>query len=379
MMTSMMPYMTTYMHVIKSSPAAGRTAGSRILAAALFTLLSVNLMSTVAKADTSKNYAAKDNTADDVVNVYSYRQPFLVEPLFAEFTKTTGIDVRVVFAKKGLIERIQTEGKNAPADVLLTVDISRLINAAETIAQPVNSPLLAEYIPASARGSDNKWFALTYRARVAYVSRERVGQEALSYADLAAPAFKGRVCMRSGQHPYNNALFASQLAHMGEKNFRTWLTGLKNNLSEKPSGNDRAQVRRIYGGACDVAIGNTYYMGKMETNTKKPEQKDWARAVRIIFPDTENRGTHVNVSGMVMARYAPNRANALKLMEFLVSEQAQRIYAEMNFEYPVRASVEPSPRVAGWGTLKPDPLPLETIASYRKRAAEIVDEVGFNN
>ena len=120
-------------------------------------------------------------------------------------------------------------------------------------------------------------------------------------------------------------------------------------------------------------------MGKMETNTKKPEQKDWARAVRIIFPDTENRGTHVNVSGMVMARYAPNRANALKLMEFLVSEQAQRIYAEMNFEYPVRASVEPSPRVAGWGTLKPDPLPLETIASYRKRAAEIVDEVGFNN
>lgn len=317
--------------------------------------------------------------ADEFVNVYSYRQPFLVEPLFEKFTQKTGIGVRVIYAKKGLIERVKTEGENSPADVVLTVDISRLTHAAEAVAQPVRSSVLEKFIPAKARSSDGRWFALTYRARVAYVSRDRVSLGNLSYGALAEPDFKGRICMRSGQHPYNNALFASQLAHLGEPAFRTWLTGLKNNLSEKPSGNDRAQVRRIYAGSCDVAIGNTYYMGIMQTNSKKPEQKDWARAVRIIFPDVQDRGTHVNVSGMVMAKHAPNRDNALKLMEFLVSAEAQRLYAEVNFEYPVRADVAPSDLVAEWGKLKADPLPLETIAAYRKRASEIVDEIGFNN
>ena len=320
-----------------------------------------------------------NHRSGESVNVYSYRQPFLVAPLFEKFTQTTGIDVRVIFAKKGLVERVEAEGENSPADVLLTVDISRLIHAAETVAQPVNSPTLEKFIPAKARGSDNQWFALTYRARVAYVARARVTQDSLSYAALADPVFKGRVCLRSGQHPYNNALFASQLAHLGEPAFRAWLTGLKNNLSEKPSGNDRAQVRRVYAGSCDVAIGNTYYMGKMQTNSKNPEQKDWARAARIIFPDAQGRGTHVNVSGMVMAKHAPNRENALKLMEFLISKEAQRLYAEVNFEYPVRAGVAPSALVAGWGKLNADPLPLETIASFRKRASEIVDEIGFNN
>ena len=320
-----------------------------------------------------------ENASGQVVNVYSYRQPFLVAPLFEKFTQTTGIGVRVIFAKKGLVERVAAEGKNSPADVLLTVDISRLIHAAESVAQPVRSPMLEKHIPATARSSDNRWFALTYRARVAYVSRARVPQESFSYGALAEPIFKGRICTRSGQHPYNNALFASQLAHLGEPAFRAWLTGLKNNLSEKPSGNDRAQFRRIYAGSCDVAIGNTYYMGNMQTNTKKPEQQDWARAARIIFPDAKGRGTHVNVSGMVMAKHAPNPTNALKLMEFLVSEEAQRLYAEVNFESPVRAGVAPSARVAGWGKLKADPLPLETIAAFRKRASEIVDQLGFNN
>lgn len=327
----------------------------------------------------SETMVKDENASGEIVNVYSYRQPFLVAPLFEKFTQTTGIGVRVIFAKKGLVERVAAEGGNSPADVLLTVDISRLIHAAESVAQPVRSPVLEKHIPATARSSDNRWFALTYRARVAYVSRARVPQESFSYGALAEPIFKGRICTRSGQHPYNNALFASQLAHLGEPAFRAWLTGMKNNLSEKPSGNDRAQVRRIYAGSCDVAIGNTYYMGKMQTNTKKPEQQDWARAVRIIFPDADGRGTHVNVSGMVMAKHAPNATNALKLMEFLVSEEAQRLYAEVNFEYPVRAGVAPSARVAGWGKLKADPLPLETIAAFRKRASEIVDQIGFNN
>ena len=350
-----------------------------LLAVTVTSLASPLAAQTPLDKNTSLKHAGDKNVSSEIVNVYSYRQPFLVEPLFEKFTQKTGIRVRVIFAKKGLVERVKTEGENSPADVLLTVDISRLIHAAETIAQPVRSPVLEKFIPARARSSNDRWFSLTYRARVFYVSRDRVSQENLSYGALAGPAFKGRICMRSGQHPYNNALFASQLAHLGEPAFRTWLTGLKNNLSEKPSGGDRTQVRRIYAGSCDVAIGNTYYMGKMQTNSKKPEQKDWARAARIIFPDVRNRGTHVNVSGMVMAKHAPNRDNALKLMEFMVSAEAQRLYAEVNFEYPVRADVTLSARVAEWGKLKADTLPLETIAAYRKRASEIVDEIGFNN
>jgi len=312
------------------------------------------------------------------VNVYSYRQPFLVAPLFEKFTAQTGIEVNVIFAKKGLIERIATEGERSPADVILTVDIGRL-HAARAVAQAVASPLLKNHIPAQARGMDSKWFGLTWRARIAYAAKDRVQEKTLSFADLAKPAYRGRVCLRSGQHPYNVALFAAMLDHMGEDKFTTWLTGLKANLAAKPSGNDRAQVRKVYGGACDIAIGNTYYMGKMQTNEKKPEQKEWAQSVRLIFPDMPNGGAHMNVSGMAMAKYAPNRAHAQKLMEFLVSREAQEIYAEVNFEYPIRRDVAVSKRVKSWGDFMPDTLPLDRIAAQRKRASELVDEVSFND
>jgi iron(III) transport system substrate-binding protein len=312
------------------------------------------------------------------VNVYSYRQPFLVAPLFAKFSEQTGIQVKVIFAKKGLIERIATEGARSPADVVLTVDIGRL-HAASEIAQSVSSPLLERHIPAAARGQDNKWFGLTWRARIAYAAKDRVAEKTLAFADLAAPTYRGRICLRSGQHPYNVALFAAMLDHMGEAKFKNWLTGLKANLAAKPSGNDRAQVRKVYGGACDIAIGNTYYMGKMQTNDKKPEQKDWANSVRLIFPTMPRGGAHMNVSGMAMAKYAPNRANAQKLMEFLVSREAQEIYAEVNFEYPIRTDVPASPRVTSWGDFTPDSLSLDRIAALRKRASQLVDEVSFND
>ena len=315
--------------------------------------------------------------AAETVHVYSYRQPFLVQPLFDKFTAQTGIQVKTVFAKKGLIERVKAEGTRSPADVILTVDIGRL-QAARAVAQPVTSAILQKHIPAAARGTDNKWFGLTWRARVAYASKQRVSETGLTFAELALPQWKGRVCLRSGQHPYNIALFAALLDHMGEAGFTNWLSGLKNNLANKPSGNDRAQVRRVYGGACDVAIGNTYYMGKMQTNEKKPEQKDWAKSVNIIFPSMPRGGAHMNVSGMAMAKHAPNKANAQKLMEFLVSPEAQRIYAEVNFEYPIRTDVAVSERVKSWGTFTPDSLALDRIAALRKRASEIVDEVNFN-
>ena len=321
---------------------------------------------------------APSQAGDQHVNVYSYRQPFLVEPLFDAFTAETGIGVKVIFAQKGLIERIEAEASNSPADVVLTTDIANLSQAAEKIAQPVRSAILKQYIPASARSDDDLWFGLTWRARIAYVSKERVSQESLTYTELADEKWRGKICLRSGQHPYNNALFSAMLAHLGEAKFRQWLLGLKGNLTEKPSGNDRAQVRRVFGGVCDVAIGNTYYMGKMQTNEKNPEQKQWAASVRPVFPLMPDGGTHVNVSGMVMAKYAPNQQNAQKLMEFLVSAQAQKIYAEVNFEYPVRQDVTVSPLVQSWGQLQVDALPMDEIARLRQRAGEIVDETGFN-
>ncbi len=318
------------------------------------------------------------HASDQQVNVYSYRQPFLVEPLFDAFTAETGIAVKVIFAKKGLIERIEAEASNSPADVVLTTDIANLNHAAEKIAQPVSSPILRQYIPKQARSDDDLWFGLTWRARIAYVSKQRVSQESLTYAELADEKWRGKICLRSGQHPYNNALFAAMLAHLGEAEFRQWLLGLKANLTEKPSGNDRAQVRRVFGGVCDIAIGNTYYMGKMQTNEQNPEQKQWAASVRPVFPQMPNGGTHVNVSGMVMAKHAPNKQNAQKLMEFLVSATAQKIYADVNFEYPVRQDVAISPLVQSWGHLQADDLPMDDIARLRQRASQIVDETDFN-
>ena len=318
--------------------------------------------------------------AQGEVNIYSYRQEFLIRPLLDGFTKKTGVKVNVLFASKGLIQRIKAEGSNSPADVLLTVDIGRLSSAvAEDIAQPVKSEVLAEQIPVQFRGEDNKWFALTRRARVVYASKDRVAQDAISYEELADPKWKGRICIRSGQHPYNIALFAAMISHLGEDKAKAWLTGLKNNLARKPSGNDRNQVKGVYSGECDLAIGNTYYMGAMQTNDKNPEQKKWAEAVKVVFPDSDGRGTHVNVSGMVMAKYAPNRENAKKLMEFLASDEAQRIYAEVNYEYPVNPDVAWSDLVKSWGTFKADDIALDRIAELRTRASEMVDEVGFNS
>lgn len=318
-------------------------------------------------------------SAGGEVNVYSYRQEFLIRPLLEAFTKKTGIKANVVFASKGLIERMKAEGSNSPADVLLTVDIGRLESAVSAgVAQPVKSEFLDKQIPAPYRSASNEWFALTTRARVVYASKERVKQTKITYEELADPKWKGKICIRSGQHVYNVALIASMIAHDGEKKTRAWLEGLKANLARRPSGNDRNQVKGVYAGECDLAVGNTYYMGKMQTNTKDPEQQKWAASVNVLFPNTDGRGTHVNVSGMVMAKYAPHRENAKKLMEFLASDDAQKIYASVNMEYPVSSHVPWAKIVKSWGTFKPDAIPLDKIASLRKRASELVDEVGFN-
>lgn len=316
---------------------------------------------------------------ESVVNIYSYRQPYLVNPLLDDFTKKTGIKTKVIFSKKGLIERMVAEGKLSPADVLLTVDIGRLTGAVEKgIAQPVVSTLLTKNIPAQYRSRDNYWFGLTLRSRVVYASKERVSENVISYEDLADPKWRGKICMRSGQHVYNVAMIASMIKHHGQAWTKSWLEGLKVNLARKPSGNDRAQIKAVYSGQCDLAIGNTYYMGKMQLNDKKPEQKQWANSVKILFPNSEGRGAHVNVSGMILAKHAPHKAQAIKLMEYLSSQDAQKIYAEVNLEYPVKEGVAWSPLVKSWGKFKADPVSLEEIAKLRKAASLLVDETDFN-
>jgi iron(III) transport system substrate-binding protein len=311
------------------------------------------------------------------VNVYSYREPQLVEPMLNAFTEATGIKVNLIFAKEGLVERMAAEGRNSPADVLLTNEFAFLTQAkAAGSTQPVTSDTLEAAIPATLRDPEGHWFGLTRRARVVYASKARVQADTITYEELADPKWKGRICTRSGQHTYNIALIASMIAHHGEQKAEAWLKGLKENLARKPAGGDREGVRDVQAGLCDIAIGNTYYMAAM---LKNPDQKAWADAVKIIFPNAEDRGTHVNISGMALAANAPNKAAGVKLMEFLASPTAQKLYAEVNSEYPVVAGTEESALVRSWGPLKADPIPLARIAELRKKASELVDKVKFDS
>ncbi|MBP0614894.1 Fe(3+) ABC transporter substrate-binding protein [Jiella sp. KSK16Y-1] len=313
------------------------------------------------------------------VNIYTSRQPDLIQPVLDAFTKETGLSTATIFIDKGLEERIKAEGANSPADLIMTVDIGRLDAAKQAgVVQPVTSDVLENNIPQRFRDGDEEWFALTSRARVVYASRERVDIDAISYKDLADPKWKGRLCTRSGQHQYNIALIAAYIAHHGEDAAREWVAGLRDNLARRPEGGDRDQAKAIYAGECDIALGNTYYVGKMATDEKEPEQKEWAAAIKVIMPTFDNGLTHVNISGVSLASNAPHKDNAIKLMEFLSSDEAQKIYAELNYEYPVEPGIETSELVQSFGELKPDTLGLDEIARHRAKASEIVDEVNYD-
>ncbi len=339
----------------------------------LLILLIISLLGMTGAAVTS-------GVAPQEVNLYSYRQPFLINPVLDEFTRRTGIKVNVVYAKKGMLEKLKAAGVNTPADAVLTVDIGRLNELKKAgLLQPVRSTVLENNIPAHLRHPDGLWFGLTTRARIALVSKNRVKPDALkTYADLADPKFRGRICMRSGKHPYNVALIASVIAHEGKEGAEKWLRGVKANLARKPQGNDRAQAKAIYEGVCDIGIANTYYMGKMATNEKKPEQKKWAEAVRVVFLNQGGRGNHINISGAAVTRNAKNQADAVKLIEFLSGDFAQKIYASQNFEYPAKAGVAIDPLIRSWGDFKADTVSLEKIATLRATASRLVDKVRFN-
>ncbi|MCY4540829.1 MAG: Fe(3+) ABC transporter substrate-binding protein [Rhodobacteraceae bacterium] len=325
----------------------------------------------------SLNLAAATVASSNEVNVYSLRQPELIEPMLNAFTDATGIAVNISYIKEGVTERLAAEGDRSPADLLLTVDISRLHAAvAAGVTQSVSSDSVNASVPEEFRDPDGHWFALTLRARIVYASKERVADgEVTTYEDLASDKWNGRICTRSGSHAYNIALTSAVLAHHGEDGARQWLSGVKSNLARKPQGNDRAQVKAIWAGECDVSIGNTYYFGKMLANE---EQREWADAVRIEFPVFEGGGTHVNVSGMAMTKAAPNRDNALMLMEFLAGNAAQEMYAETNYEYPVNPNVSLSDLVASWGQFDRDGLSLAEIAQLRPQSLQIVEEIDFD-
>src|SRR6195256_6855132 len=312
------------------------------------------------------------------VNFYPYREGKLIQPLFDAFTKASGVKVNVISASSGLEQRIKTEGQNSPADVLLTVDIARIEEAVRAgISQPIKSEVLDKVVAPQYRDPEGHWYGISMRARVVYASKERVPQTAITYEDLADPKWKGKVCIRSGQYIYNNALFAAFIAHHGEAKTEEWLKGLKANLAQRPSGGDRETARDILAGKCDLRIGNTYYWALMLK--KEADRKPWAEATKVILSTFKDGGTHMNIAAAVLARYAPNKSNAIKLMEWLVGETAQHMHADANFEYPVRAGIPINPTIASYGTLKPDPLALSAIASNKAAAANLVDKVGFDN
>jgi len=313
----------------------------------------------------------------DEINVYSHRQPELIQPLIDAFTTETGIAVNVAFVDKGMVERLQAEGDRSPADLVLTVDIARLLQIVEAdVLQPVQSDVLEANIPAELRDPGDLWFGLTSRARIVYASKDRVAPgEVTTYEDLADPKWQGRICTRSGLHDYNIALLGAMITHHDEAFATAWAEGLHANLARKPDGGDRDQVKAIASGECDIALGNTYYMGEMLAD---PEQQVWGEAVNIVFPTFEDGGTHLNISGIAMTRSAPNKESALKFMEWLSGDTAQKIYAETNYEFPVKPGVARSDLVTSWGAFTADATPLVDIAAARAAALKIMETVNFD-
>lgn len=319
--------------------------------------------------------AAGSAAAD--VNIYTTRQPELIEPVMTAFTETTGIPVNLSFVDGSITEKLRAEGERSPADLVMTVDIANLMQVVDTdLVEPLSNEVLETSIPEQLRDEDGQWFALTTRARIVYASKERVAEgEVTTYEDLADPKWEGRICTRSGMHNYNLALLSAVIAHHGEDAAKEWLEAVKGNLARKPQGNDRAQVKAIWAGECDISIGNTYYMGKM---LEDAEQVEWANSVNLVFPGFEEGGNHVNISGVSLLQGAPNRDEAVQLLEFLVSPQAQEIYAEANYEYPVLEGAALSDVVAGFGEVTVDTIPLSEIGAHRAAAVRITEEVNFD-
>ena len=312
------------------------------------------------------------------LNIYSYRSPILLEPFLTKYTAKTGTRFNVVHAPKGLVTRLKSEGSATKADLVLTVDVSRVEELADTgLLDRLNSPVINKNVPAHLRDVSDTWTALSLRARIVVASDAVKNGEINRIEDLVNPKWKGRICTRKGSHVYNRALLASLIAHHGEEKAEAWAQSLVSNLARKPQGNDRAQAKAIWAGECDVAIMNSYYFGKMKFNNKQPEQQDWAKALTLIFLNQDDRGQHVNISAGGIVKTSDNKEEAMAFLEWLTSDEAQQIYASVNYEYPVNPAVPADNEVASWGQFKVDQLPISTIAKLSPAAQIIIDRTGW--
>jgi len=330
------------------------------------------LAGAAALAVTATAAVAKD------VNIYSYRQAVLMKPLLDRFQERTGIKANVVYLKKGMMARLKAEGAASPADVILTVDASRLIRLDRMGSfQPLDSAALTAAVPANLRHPKGHWFGLTVRGRPIYYNPAKVKPSELStYEALADGKWKGRICIRSSSNVYNQSLIASIIAANGVEKAQAWANGFLKNFARKPAGGDRDQIRAVAAGECDIAIANTYYFAGLAKSKKERDRKA-AAAVRLFWPNQDGRGAHVNISGAGIAKHSKNRANAVKLIEFLASKEAQEIYARIVNEYPVRKDVQPGRVVADFGEFKADSLALSELAKYQKEAVRIADRAGW--
>jgi len=314
-----------------------------------------------------------------VVNVYSHRHYDSDKELFARFTEETGIQVNVVTASADeLITRLENEGADSPADVLITVDAGRLHRAKEKgLLQPIRSEVLESNIPASLRDPEGYWFGLTKRARILVYDTSRVRAGELSnYEDLVDPRWRGRVLVRSSGNVYNQSLLASFIAAAGEAGAEAWASGIVANLARQPSGSDTDQAKAVAAGAGDVAIVNSYYVARLKASSD-PENRRVGERLAVVFPNQEGRGTHINVSGAGVVKSSKNRENAIRLLEYLSQEPAQRAFSEANFEYPVNPRVEPAALLQEWGAFREDTLNLARLGELNAAAVKIFDRVGW--
>jgi iron(III) transport system substrate-binding protein len=315
---------------------------------------------------------------DKELNLYSARHYQTDEALYSEFTRQTGIKINRIEGKEDeLLERIKNEGAHSPADVLLTVDASRLATAHEMgLFAPLKSKILDQRIPANLRTED--WFSFSTRARVIVYAKGSVKAEAVqNYADLAQPRLKGKLCTRSGSHPYNLSLMASFIAHHGEAKAEEWARGMVANFARSPKGGDTDQIRAVAAGECEVALANTYYVARL-MRSDKPDDRKVMEKVAVVLPEQQSFGTHINVSGGGMLKHAPHKDAALKFLEYLASDEAQRFFADGNNEWPVVVGVKVNnPALATLGKFKADALPVGSLAMYRSKAQVIFDRVGY--
>lgn len=344
-----------------------RSTGTAALVAFLAAFLAVLLTGTAQSASAAE------------VNVYSARKEALIKPLLDRFTEETGISVNLITgAADALLKRVEMEGANSPADVVITVDAGRLHRGkVSNLFQPVDSEATLRAIPAPYRDPDDLWFGLSLRARPIMYARDRVDASELStYENLADDKWKGQLCIRSSNNIYNQSLVSSMIAANGVKETQAWAKGLVDNMARSPQGGDTDQILAAAAGECDIAVANTYYLGRL-INSDSPEEREAGQKMAIHWPNQDGRGVHVNVSGIGVTRSADNLDEAIRLIEFLVSDEAQEYYASSNYEYPVKEDIPWSETLQEWGEFKADTLNLSILGENNPEAVKLMDRAGW--